>query len=273
MMKVYIWCDMEGVAGVSIWNQVMPEHPLYQESRRLMTEEINAAAQGAFDAGATYVLVDDGHWFGHNLMPSMLDPRVECVMGYDRDFLMELDGSFDLLLGIGAHAKAGAVGANLGHTMDPDRWVELKVNGHSVGEIGLVGAVAGEHGVPFALITGDDKACAEAAALIPGVVQACVKKGIAAQCARSLAPTAARDCIRARAREACLAARSIAPLRLGGSPATVEVVMLAESGTPFKASSLDASTLALQKTVTTRATGQSVRQALREVLHAKSETT
>lgn len=269
-LKVYICSDMEGVSGVSIWNQVVPEHPLYQETRRLMTEEINAAAQGAFEAGATDVLVDDAHWLGHNLELSVLNARIECLTGNDRELLAELDGSFDVLFCLGAHAKAGTSGANLAHTMDPDRWVEMKINGRSMGEIGLNAAGAGECGVPLVLITGDDKACAEAAALIPGIMQARVKKGISAQCARSLSPAAARELICNRAREACLAARQIAPFRLGGSSTVLEVTMLAAAGTPFKASALDGTALRLQKTVTKRVTAQSVRQALRGVLHPES---
>ena len=46
-MKVFISADMEGTAGVTDWDQVMPEQPDYARFRRLMTEEVNAAILGA----------------------------------------------------------------------------------------------------------------------------------------------------------------------------------------------------------------------------------
>ena len=48
-MRVLIMSDMEGVSGIVVWEQVNGGAPLYEESRRLYTEEINAAVRGAND--------------------------------------------------------------------------------------------------------------------------------------------------------------------------------------------------------------------------------
>ena len=45
-MRVQLWCDMEGVAGIIHWDQVNGGAPLYQEARRLYMNEINACIRG-----------------------------------------------------------------------------------------------------------------------------------------------------------------------------------------------------------------------------------
>ncbi len=43
-MRVVIWVDMEGIAGIENWDQVSSGKPQYEEGRRLLTGEVNAAA-------------------------------------------------------------------------------------------------------------------------------------------------------------------------------------------------------------------------------------
>ncbi len=59
-LKVYISADMEGVSGVSTWKvQSQSNGREFEKFARLMTQEVNAAIAGAFDAGASDVLVSD----------------------------------------------------------------------------------------------------------------------------------------------------------------------------------------------------------------------
>ena len=74
-MKILIAADMEGISGVTTWDQVTAGHFEYPRFRRLMTEDVNAAVRGAFDAGAKEVLVTDGHASGSNILVEELDPR------------------------------------------------------------------------------------------------------------------------------------------------------------------------------------------------------
>src|SRR5437660_10041116 len=63
---------MEGVAGVVHESQTDPTDPAcaaeYARFRRLMTAEANAAVEGAVAAGATRVVVNDGHWIMRHLL-------------------------------------------------------------------------------------------------------------------------------------------------------------------------------------------------------------
>ena len=49
-MKILISVDIEGVAGVYHAEQVRAGNPEYERARRLMTQEANAAVEGAFAA-------------------------------------------------------------------------------------------------------------------------------------------------------------------------------------------------------------------------------
>ena len=46
-MKILIAADMEGITGVTNWDQVDPNHSEYPRFRRLMTGDVNAAIRGA----------------------------------------------------------------------------------------------------------------------------------------------------------------------------------------------------------------------------------
>ncbi len=89
-MKVHIISDMEGVAGIVKWQQTSGGDPMYEEGRRLYTEEINAAVRGAKAAGAKEIVVMDCHgagggWSFNSLIPELLDPglRVRGARGMD----------------------------------------------------------------------------------------------------------------------------------------------------------------------------------------------
>ncbi len=270
-MKVYMVCDMEGTAGVSIWDQVLGDGPRYQEARRWMTEEVNAAARGAFEAGAELVVVNDAHYSGHNLVVDVLDPRIEHIMGYSAKTWADLDSSFDVLFHVGAHAKAGTPNACLRHTWSPSSWTDVRINGQSVGEIGLVAAGAADFDVPCVFISGGEAACAEAAALIPGIHQAPVKKGLGWQSARSLSLRSARERIQHAAREARIQVDHIAPLVLGPRPAVIEIIQLKEDRGPLYASQCEAEQLLAEPRVVRRATAQTVSEAFYKAMKAPAE--
>ena len=78
-MRVLIMSDMEGVSGIVVWDQVNGGAPMYEEGRRLYTEEINAAVRGAKAAGATEIVAVDCHgagkdWTFNSLVPELIDP-------------------------------------------------------------------------------------------------------------------------------------------------------------------------------------------------------
>ncbi len=166
-MRVYISVDMEGVAGVVHEDQTDPVDPRhageYNRFRRLMTREANAAGEGALAAGATRVLVNDSHWLMRNLLAEELHPAAELLSGGPkaRSMVEGVDLGFDAAMFVGYHAMAGAARAVIDHTYTSIVH-EVKLNGRPAGELAINAALAGIHGVPVALVSGDQALAAEA---------------------------------------------------------------------------------------------------------------
>ncbi|MFL5402410.1 MAG: M55 family metallopeptidase [Gemmatimonadales bacterium] len=203
-MRVYISVDMEGIAGVVHEDQTDPTEARhsgeYNRFRRLMTNEANAAIAGALETGATAVLVNDSHWLMRNLLAEELDPKAELMSGGPKRLSMVegIDGGFDQAMFIGYHARAGTRRATIDHTYT-SRVYEARINDRPVGELALNAAMAGVHGVPVALVSGDQALAAEAKALLPGVETVVVKEAVGRFAAKSLAPSVACQRIRAGA--------------------------------------------------------------------------
>jgi D-amino peptidase len=214
-MKVYVMVDMEGISGICRRGHVMEGDALHAEGCRFMTWDVNACVEGCFAGGAKQVVACDCHGGGGpHVIWEQLDPRAEYVIGEGgRERIAGLDG-FDALILLGYHAMAGTPEAILEHTMSSANWQNFWLNGRKTGEIGIDAAIAGEHGVPVVMVSGDDKACAEAQQFIPGVVTACVKYGIAVEGGRLLSSETAHKLIATRAAEAVQAAGKIVPVRI-----------------------------------------------------------
>ncbi len=78
-MKVLIMSDMEGVSGIVAWSQVNGGAPMYEEGRRLYTEEINAAVRGARSARSSSIATEPGDWSFNSLVPELLDEGCDWV--------------------------------------------------------------------------------------------------------------------------------------------------------------------------------------------------
>lgn len=193
-MKILIAADMEGVTGVVNWDQVNPSHAEYARFRKLMTEDVNAAARGAFDAGADEVLAVDGHHDGANLLVEELDPRVRLISGSPAPLSMMqgVDETVDGVFFVGYHARAGTQNAILDHTWS-GAVMNVWLNDVLVGEFGLNAAVAGHFGVPVLLVTGDQTACAQTAALLGELEMAVVKQALGRFSAECLSPQLAQQ--------------------------------------------------------------------------------
>ncbi len=198
-MKVYISADMEGTSGVVHSNQTDPTHAEYAAARLLMIGEVNAAIEGALKGGATQVLVNDSHDGMRNLSPEAMHPDAILLSGSPKPFSMMsgLDATFDAVFFTGYHARAGSTFANLDHTWDGPRTLQgVWLNNVEVGEVGLNAALAGHYGVPVALFTGDQTACAQAKELLGSDLEvAVVKEAVGRVAAKNLHPTKARALI------------------------------------------------------------------------------
>jgi D-amino peptidase len=177
-MKIMIMTDMEGCAGILNFNDwVIPEGRYFEKGKRFLTEEVNAAICGFFDAGATEIVVTDGHGAG-GIDPEFLDERVLLSKGvFQPVWPWGLDQSFDALAFVGQHAKSGTPNSHLSHT-GWFCWIDVAINGISIGEYGQCAFCAMELGIPTILACGENAFAEEAAALTPGVVTVGVKQGI-----------------------------------------------------------------------------------------------
>jgi len=176
-MKILIACDMEGLPGVVDWDHVSNKHPEYERYRKIMTASVNSAVRGAFDGGASQVLIADGHANGRNLMLEELDSRASLNIGPDYPYGMikGIETEVQAVMYIGYHARAGTLKAVLCHTWSGNI-ANVWLNGTLLGEIGLNAAVCGHFGAPVILISGDQSACAEAVELLGPVETAIVKR-------------------------------------------------------------------------------------------------
>jgi D-amino peptidase len=178
-VRVYISVDMEGISGVNSDNQTSAAGAEYGRARRLMVEDANAAIRGAFEGGATDVLVNDSHGSQRNLLPEDLDSRARLVShSFKRHGMMEgLDSTFDAVVFVGYHAKAGSPRGLFAHT-GSGVLADLRVNGRSVGEGGMNALLAQWYGVPVVVVTGDDVAVEEQRETAPAVRGVVVKRAI-----------------------------------------------------------------------------------------------
>jgi len=222
-MKIYILTDLEGTAGVARWDQTGRDSPGYPQAVRLMTEELRACVAGIQAADRTAdIWVWDAH--GAGSVDFERFPRgAKLINNGPTVPPTYLDGSFTALYFLSQHAKAGTRDANLAHTYSSRNIEYYKINGIELGEFGCRAALAGSYGVPTVFISGDDKAVAEARALIPGIYGAQVKVGLAPQLALHLAPEDARELIRSVAQQAAEHIAEIPPYLIPGPPYEHEI--------------------------------------------------
>lgn len=220
-MKVVISVDMEGICGVASWVQVSPPEfgglvsgSEYEKARIQMTREAAAAAEGAFAAGASEVLVNDSHDTMRNLLPELLPERVRYTTGNDKPLSMVQgvqESGVGALLFVGYHARAGSMRGPLAHTWNG--FVRnVRVGGVDTGEYGLNALLAGQYGVPVVFASGDDVAMNEIRAeLGEGVETVAVKEGLSSFAAIHLHPAEAVRRIRAGAEAGVRRAASLSP--------------------------------------------------------------
>ncbi len=213
-MKILIAADMEGITGVTNWNQVDPAHAEYPRFRRLMTGDVNAAVRGACEAGVNEILVTDGHDLGTNIMLEELDPCAQLICGDYSPLAMiqGVDQGVDGVIFVGYHARAGSQNAILDHTWSSRRVANVWLNDILVGEYGLNGAVAGHFNAPVLMLTGDQTACAQASELLGAIETVVVKTAVSRMAAICLPPEVTIERIQTAA------SQSVRRLKSGKAP-------------------------------------------------------
>lgn len=202
-MKVYISADIEGVAGITHWNEARKSEPDYLEFRRRMTAETVAACEGAIAAGADEILIKDAHGTGRNIEAEALPACARLIRGWSGSplaMVQELDASFSAVLMIGYHAKAGSADNPLAHTLSLDVQ-RIVLNGELLSEFLMHTYAAALFEVPVAFLSGDSGIVADVQALNPAIATLATSTGIG-ESTVSMAPVHARERIRAGVEQA-----------------------------------------------------------------------
>jgi D-amino peptidase len=223
--KVFVSVDMEGIWGVVASEQVNSTSPEYTAARRWMAEDVNAVIAGLLEGGAGEIVVNDSHGSMRNIVADALNPKASLISGSPKalSMMQGIDASFDAVVFVGYHARAGTAAAILDHTISSATIRAIRVNGQELPEMGLNAAIAAYYKVPVILLTGDSETCKMAGALLgDSVVTAAVKDGIGRTAARMLPADEARKRLKDAAREALAKRSRIEPFRLAG-PYTFEV--------------------------------------------------
>jgi D-amino peptidase len=203
-MKVFISFDMEGVAGIVDWSQCRGPGQPYEEGRRLLLGEVNAAIDGAMAGGATEIVCNDSHGTMNNLDPAELHGQATYVSGRHKPLYMMqgLDATADLVLMVGYHGSISGESSVLSHTYNPAVVSHAELNGVRVGESGINALVALACQAPVGLITGDQQTIAEAEPFLADAERVVVKESFTRFGAANLHPEVARELIADGARRA-----------------------------------------------------------------------
>lgn len=204
-LRVFISVDMEGISGIVHGDQTTPGTVEYAAGRKWMAEDVNAAVEGALEAGATEVVVNDSHGSMRNIDPDDLHPRAILISGSPKPLSMMqgIDASFAACLLIGYHAKAGTEDAILDHTISGSVVRAVRVNGAELPELGLNAAIAGYYGVPVVLVSGDTAVCRQTGEILgKDVITVAVKEAYGRLAAKLVPMGEARRLIKAGVKDA-----------------------------------------------------------------------
>ena len=210
-MKIYISTDLEGISGVTSFDQTRDRgNPMFEEARHLLMGDCNAAVQGCLDGGATEIVVMDGHGGGFNFIPSEMHPGATWAPGRGRPTAhIGLDDTFDAAIFLGYHAMNGTETGVLHHTQSSAAECKYWYNDVESGEIAQSAIVCGHFGVPVVMVTGDDACCAEGKRFLGAcgeageqIVTVSVKEGYSRESCRMIAPSKAVELIRGGAAKA-----------------------------------------------------------------------
>ncbi len=213
--SVWISVDMEGIGGVATYSHVMMHGPEYERARTWMTNEVNAAIEGAASGGAARFCVNDSHGNMHNIYADELDPRAELLVGTAKPWSMGqgIDGGYDTCFFIGYHGMAGHPRAVLDHTYASRAIYECKLNGKPVGETTLNVYLAGYFDASVTLVAGDGATCREARALVPSCVTVKTKDATERYSAKMLHPQRVQELLQLAAAKAMEVARTAKPVK------------------------------------------------------------
>lgn len=204
-MKAYISVDLEGLPGIASATMLSPWNSQFTRASKIMTKLTNAIVDELFKSGFEEVIVADSHGLMTNIDYLELDNRAYVIQGYPRPLSMVsgLTSDYTAIFFLGYHASAGTPRAILEHTYSGRAFSEIRINGIRVSEFLINSLIAGELGVPIALLAGDDYLRKEVELYTPWVVFISLKKGVSRYSALYPSLDKAEKALRDGVREAC----------------------------------------------------------------------
>lgn len=225
-MKIFISADIEGISGVVNNTQTGPGGYDYNRARLLMTKEVNAAIEGALEAGADEIIVNDSHGPMTNILIEELNPNAQLITGTPKiQGMMEgLDSSFDAAILIGYHGRMNSKGV-LSHSYHGKIIYNISINGMDSGEFYINSCVSGHYNVPVIMVSGDNILHDEVKAINKDIEAVVVKTSHGRYCAQCLTPSAVHSKIKEGAKKAIKNIANIKPVNMGND-ITMEVTFI-----------------------------------------------
>ena len=184
-LKIFVETDLEGISGIWRFAQTRDQTSHhYEQAREYLMGDIAAVVRGLREAGATEIIVSDGHGGGDNIVPHLMEPGAVYSTGRPRPGNRGLDGTCDGVVLLGYHAMKGTQDGVLNHTQSSKVEARYWYNGVESGEIAQTALRAGAYGVPVILVTGDTATCREAHEFLGDeVVTVATKEGLGREAA------------------------------------------------------------------------------------------
>src|SRR5215467_2483746 len=206
-LKVLLLYDMEGISGATDFKHTSFAHSTeYAQGRKSLTADVNAAIGGLKAAGASEIVVVDGHGSGNATGPDVLEDQLlppARMLYRDAPFDIYMDSydhSFDAIAAVGMHAAAGNSVGFLSHTYTFED-VEYKVNGVPFNESMILAGGAARLKIPLIMVSGDDQLEREIRRAMPWVRYASIKHAVDRSKAETVPREEASRRIEAAARE------------------------------------------------------------------------
>lgn len=180
-MKIFISADIEGITGCTHWNETEKNHNDYDYFAKQMTLEVNAACEGAIEAGAKEIVIKDAHDSGRNIDHNLLPRNTKIVRGWAGglySMVQELDDTFDALMFIGYHSAGGTDTNPLAHSMNNSILDYIKINEKIASEFIIHSYIAAYLDIPVVFLSGDAGLCKEVKEVNENIRTVAVKEGI-----------------------------------------------------------------------------------------------
>lgn len=179
--RIYVVVDMEGATSVFSDEEVSPGHHAYDEARKQLLAEVNAAVEGAFAGGADEVYIHDYHGGLHNFNVNELDDRAGQVRGHGMPnlHLPGVEEGFCGLVVLAAHGpRADAETNTWAHVINGGAFESIEMNGINVGETTILAWLAGIFEVPLLFVSGEAGAIEETRQIYRDIPNVITKQGL-----------------------------------------------------------------------------------------------